>query len=300
MPAATRRRPQLLRLRRRRAVTATPTRPVPTSRSVLGSGTGFEPPGPLCGAARAAAGSASASRARARARSSRTGRPQGCRARERSAIGAESYAEGRSRSYLACCLRQALHRRDCVSFLRKDVRRTADRRLVLPRVRPRLLAAWSLDGRRQLRAAGGKSGLHRARWWATPTVREDRESATEIRPPDGLRKRATARVKRRGKSSPRPGRPGRHGKPHLEEDRIGGSRCPRCGPRVGRWRPSARTALEKWPSPPTRRHQNPAYGDQALTPSCRAGGRRGTARGSRALRRCRPVPCGGSPSVRPA
>lgn len=33
--------------------------------------------------------------------------------------------------------------------------------------------------------AGGKSGLPRARWWVTPTVREDRESATENKPPDG-------------------------------------------------------------------------------------------------------------------
>lgn len=123
-------------------------------------------------------------------------------------------------------------------------------------------------------AAGGKSGLPRAGWWVTPTVRKDRESATENKPPDGPRKRATARVKRRGKSSPRSGRPERHGKPHPEEDRIGGSRGPRCGPRVGRWRPSARTALEKWSSPPTRRHQNPAYGDQALLHCAAGGGRR--------------------------
>jgi len=33
-------------------------------------------------------------------------------------------------------------------------------------------------------AAGGKSGLHRARWWVTPTVRKDRDSATENIPPD--------------------------------------------------------------------------------------------------------------------
>jgi len=33
-------------------------------------------------------------------------------------------------------------------------------------------------------AAGGKSGLPRARWWVTPTVRKDRESATENKPPD--------------------------------------------------------------------------------------------------------------------
>src|SRR5262245_57188664 len=29
----------------------------------------------------------------------------------------------------------------------------------------------------------GKSGLHRTRWWVTPTVRKDRESATERIPP---------------------------------------------------------------------------------------------------------------------
>ena len=30
----------------------------------------------------------------------------------------------------------------------------------------------------------GKSGLHRTQWWVTPTVREDRESATESKPPN--------------------------------------------------------------------------------------------------------------------
>jgi len=30
---------------------------------------------------------------------------------------------------------------------------------------------------------GGKSELHRARWWVTPTGRKARESATEIKPP---------------------------------------------------------------------------------------------------------------------
>ena len=30
---------------------------------------------------------------------------------------------------------------------------------------------------------GGKSGLHRTRWWVTPTVRKDRDSATESIPP---------------------------------------------------------------------------------------------------------------------
>jgi hypothetical protein len=48
-------------------------------------------------------------------------------------------------------------------------------------------------------AAGGKSGLLRAGWWVTPTVRKNRESATEIKPPDcqqDLFLTATARVKR--------------------------------------------------------------------------------------------------------
>jgi hypothetical protein len=99
-------------------------------------------------------------------------------------------------------------------------------------------------------AAGGKSGLPWARWWVTPTVRKDRESATENDRRTAAQA-ATAKVKRRGKSSPQPGQPSWQGKPHLEEDRIGGSRCPRLDPRVGRWRASARTLLEKWPSLPS-------------------------------------------------
>lgn len=110
---------------------------------------------------------------------------------------------------------------------------------------------------------------------------------------------ATARVKRRGKSSPRTGRPGRHGKPHPEEDRIGGSRCPRSGPRVGRWRPFARTALEKWPSPPSggtrtrlteTRHFRRRGGWPGVVSRDRV--RCGNARGSPARRRCRRGPCG--------
>ena len=34
--------------------------------------------------------------------------------------------------------------------------------------------------------SGGKSGLLRTRWWITSTVREDRESATENKPPMAL------------------------------------------------------------------------------------------------------------------
>ena len=48
------------------------------------------------------------------------------------------------------------------------------------------LCSWSgLDGRcgPLLGDDRGKSGLLRARWWVTPTVCEDRESATESKPP---------------------------------------------------------------------------------------------------------------------
>jgi len=44
----------------------------------------------------------------------------------------------------------------------------------------------------------GKSGLHRARWWVTPTRGDPRESATESRPPRAV----GVRVKRRCKRPP--------------------------------------------------------------------------------------------------
>ena len=48
-------------------------------------------------------------------------------------------------------------------------------------------------------ASRGKSGLHRAGWWVTPTRGDPRESATENRPP---RRSGGVRVKRRGKRPP--------------------------------------------------------------------------------------------------
>jgi hypothetical protein len=42
-------------------------------------------------------------------------------------------------------------------------------------------------GVRRAARSGGKSGLRRTRWWVTPTVREDRESATESKPPNTVR-----------------------------------------------------------------------------------------------------------------
>src|SRR5262249_15362566 len=51
---------------------------------------------------------------------------------------------------------------------------------------------------------------------------DPRESATENRPP--ARATGPARVKRRGKSSPRDRQRKRHGKPHPEQDQIGAAR----------------------------------------------------------------------------
>ncbi len=53
-----------------------------------------------------------------------------------------------------------------------------------------------------------------------------RESATENKPPGWMLAKLTAaspraRVKRCGKSAPRPWQQGRQGKPHREQDRIG-------------------------------------------------------------------------------
>ncbi len=93
--------------------------------------------------------------------------------------------------------------------------------------------------------AGGKSGLLRAGWWVTPTVRKDRESATEKRPPASSIARSSVRVKRRGKSSPRGRRRPRHGKPHPEKGHVGGSARPVHGPRVDRSRPAAMSVPEK-------------------------------------------------------
>ncbi len=78
--------------------------------------------------------------------------------------------------------------------------------------------------------AGGKSELHRAGCWLTASRGDPQESATENKPPEVERPRV--RVKRCGKSAPRPGRLGRHGKPHLEQEPIG--ERPREGTRMAR------------------------------------------------------------------
>jgi len=74
----------------------------------------------------------------------------------------------------------------------------------------------------------GKSGLHSTRWWVTPTVREDRESATESKPPNGSfhghgrDNCVVVRVKRCGKSAPADRVTGWLGKPHREQGQAEG------------------------------------------------------------------------------
>lgn len=84
----------------------------------------------------------------------------------------------------------------------------------------------------------------------TPGRREPRDSATEKRPPALVR----ARLKRWGKSPPRTGRPGRHGKPHREQRRIGiPHRRLRPGVRVGGSSAPATGAPDEWSSRALRR-----------------------------------------------
>jgi len=98
-----------------------------------------------------------------------------------------------------------------------------------------------------------------------------RESATESKPPTGLR--PAARVKGCGKSAPRLRQRRRHGKPHREQDQIGAT-CRtsliwgrqagfRAAARVGRARRPATGVPDEWPSSPDplwgRGGQNPAY-----------------------------------------
>ena len=112
-----------------------------------------------------------------------------------------------------------------------------------------MLPEWaerSLRGVALAAFRGGKSGLHRTRWWVTPTVRKDRESATENRPPMA-RLRDQARVKRCGKSAPRSWRQDWQGKPRREQDQAERRGCPsRYHVRVGCTRRRATGVLEKW------------------------------------------------------
>ena len=87
----------------------------------------------------------------------------------------------------------------------------------------------------------------------TPARGNPRESATEIRPPDGFG--PTARVKRWGKSPPRRRQRRWHGKPRQEQGQIGIARGPQGAQgtparaiRVGCTSPSATAGPEEWSS----------------------------------------------------
>ena len=70
----------------------------------------------------------------------------------------------------------------------------------------------------------GKSGLHEVRVPGNarrgqPQGKRHREETALV--PDLVRRKTKVRVKRWGKSPPRTGQPGRYGKPHPEQCRIG-------------------------------------------------------------------------------
>ena len=123
---------------------------------------------------------------------------------------------------------------------------------------------------------GGKSGLHRAGCRLTTGRREATESATEIKPPTWPLRRRQARVKRRGKSSPRAWQHGRHGKPHPEQGQIGkhgrGSRCFR----VGCLSVSVTVRLDEWLSTTepglSIDFPLPSLARRGFRPHCRSGG----------------------------
>src|SRR5581483_7946459 len=113
--------------------------------------------------------------------------------------------------------------------------------------------AGSRPDNRRRASGGGKSGLRRAVCQLTAGRREPTESATENEPPKS--RKGPARVKRCGKSAPRPWQQGRHGKPHTEQGQIGKVGSPQqCaaltrGPRafrVGCWRRRVTAVLEEW------------------------------------------------------
>ena len=67
-----------------------------------------------------------------------------------------------------------------------------------------ILEAWSGPENRWVARLGGKSELPRAAGWLTARRGNATESATENKPPITIRKSREVRVKRCGKSAPRP------------------------------------------------------------------------------------------------
>ena len=117
---------------------------------------------------------------------------------------------------------------------------------------------------------GGKSGLHGntvpvngRRGRPQGQCHRKQTARPPRRAPSGMRRGRRVRVKRCGKSAPRPRRRGRQGKPPREQDRIGvaggaiRARLDRVtqgrsrpAARVGRARRAAMRAPEEWPSTP--------------------------------------------------
>jgi hypothetical protein len=140
------------------------------------------------------------------------------------------------------------------------------------------------------RPTRGKSGLHEA------TVPGNARAGK----PDGERHRnktaapVAVRMKRWGKSPPRPWQQGWHGKPHLEQCQIGPPRGPvsalvdtaarRASAERGRVGSSSRAAmrgLDEWSSKGATPEQNPAYRPSARSLDRDLPTRRGIARGQR-------------------
>src|SRR3954451_2837608 len=117
----------------------------------------------------------------------------------------------------------------------------------------------------------GKSGLHRARWWVTPTRGDPRDSATENRPPLRSPDRGGKGETVVQETTSDPGDRAGSANPTWSKVKKSGafghrtrarSRAARPSARVDRWRLSATAARDGW-SPPDGpqgpRGQNPAY-----------------------------------------
>ena len=128
----------------------------------------------------------------------------------------------------------------------------------------------------------------------TPGRGNPRESATEKSLPRRVRHGSGVMVKRWGKSPPRTGQPGRHGKPHPEQCRIGASRGlvpAQAGiPPQGRFSPGARVGSLSPPVTAGQRNGHPG----GASPRTESG-----LQAVRAFHRCRAAPPGQHPLPRP-
>src|SRR4051794_25129698 len=105
----------------------------------------------------------------------------------------------------------------------------------------------------------GRSGLHRARWWVTPTRGDPRESATENRPPVLVPTRTGKGETVVQETTSDRGDPAGSANPTWSKVKKSGafghrtrarSRAARPSARVDRWRVSATALVDGW-SPPS-------------------------------------------------